>query len=116
MSKKLLKKVVKNKKQILSDIQLAQNATRIRGLIKDHVFPYLVGRKETIAYNKLFLQSLSGLVTTVYAEKEKIVTIKGLSIHDLQFITELPRYIEGYILQDKGKEKLDIISVDKILG
>lgn len=152
MSKKTLKKVVKSKKNILSDIQLAQNATRMRGLIKEHIFPFLVSKKENISYNKLFLQSLSGLVTTIYAEREKQVTIsdimprlterlneifkvsdpvqkkeydnymglfeliKGLTIHDLQFITEIPRYIEGYILQDKGKENLDTISVDKLLG
>ena len=152
MSKKIIKKVNKSKKQILSDIQLTQNATRIRGLIKDLVYPYLCGRKETIAYNKLFLQSLSGLVTTIYAEREKTVTIadimprvterlneifkisdpdqkkefdtymglfdliKGLSIHDLQFISELPRYIDGLVLSEKGKEMLDTVSVDKILG
>lgn len=152
MSKKLIKKVNKSKKEILSDIQLNQNATRIRGLIKDVVFPYLCNGKESIAYNKLFLQSLSGLVTTVYAEREKTVMISELiprinerlneifkisdpkqkkefdnyvglfdiirilSVHDLQFISELPRYIDGMVLQEKGKDSIDTISIDKLLG
>ena len=42
--------------------------------------------------------------------------IKDISVYDLQFITELPRYIDGYLLQDKGKATIDTVSIDKLLG
>lgn len=155
MSKKQLKKVskaVKSKKDILSDIQLNQNANRMRDIIKNEVYPFLVDTNETISYHKLFLQSLSGLINGIYDERAKIITIGGIlpelttklntifsvkdatqkieldrylafinkikdvSIHDLSYITELPRYIDGYIQLEKGKEKIDSISIDKLLG
>lgn len=155
MSKKQLKKVSKankSKKDILSDIQLNQHANMMRDKIKNTVYPYLVGTKETISYHKLFLQSLSGLINGIYDEKTKVVTvgslmpelnvklnsilnakdpaqkieldrylgfieaIKDITIHDLSFITELPRYIDGYIQMEEGKKTIDSISIDKLLG
>jgi len=149
---KVQKKVQKSKKAILSSIQLNQNANRMREVIKNEVYPFLVNQEETIAYNKLFLQSLSGLVNGIYDERTKTVTLndllpriierlneifnikdatqkkehdrylgfitllKEISIHDLTYITDLPRYIDGYLLQDRSKDKIDTISIDKLLG
>ena len=149
---KPIKRIQKSKKEILSEIQLNQNANRMRDIIKNKVYPFLVENKESIAYYKVFLQALSGLVNGVYEEKAKLTTIKDLiepidtklntifkvsdtaqkreydryiaflntisdvSIYDLGFITELPRYIDGYLLKDKGQEKMDIIDIDKLLG
>lgn len=149
---KVQKRVKKSKQAILSNIQLNQTATKMRDVIKNQVYPFLVDSNETISYHKLFLQSLSGLVSGVFDAKTKTVTIgellpeitaklntiftvskpeqkkeydryvafltlvKDVSVHDLSFITDLPRYIDGYLLQDKGKEKIDVISIDKLLG
>ena len=61
-----MKRVNKSKKQIVSDIQLVQDADRRRALIKDVIFPYLVEMNESIGYSKVFLQAFSGLVNGVY--------------------------------------------------
>jgi hypothetical protein len=149
---KVQKRVQKSKKEIISSIQLNQNAEKVRSIIKGKVYPFLTKDPESISYCKLFLQSLSGLVSGVYEEKAKVITIndllprlterlneifqisdkvqkkeyerylgfltelKELSVHDLTYITELPRYIDGLLLLKSGKEKISTISIDELLG
>ncbi len=69
----------KNKKEIVSDIQLVQDAERRRSLIREFIFPYLVEMKETIGYSKVFLQSFNGLVNSVFDETRKTTTIGHLT-------------------------------------
>jgi len=142
----------KTKKEIVSDIQLTQDAERRRALVKDIVFPFLVDTKETIAYSKIFLQSFAGLINTVFDEQAKKTTIiqltpriierlgeifdvknpeqkkeydryfslleklKDISVQDLAYAAELPRYMDGFILQEKGKESIGTIPLEKIMG
>ncbi len=142
----------KTKKELVSDIQLTQDAERRRALIRDILFPYLIKMNETIAYSKVFLQSISGLVEGVYEENRKKTTIyhledriiaklksvfttsdpvqkkeydryvelvgllKDVSIQDLSYATELPRYIDGYLMKDIGKESISKVPVEKLLG
>ncbi len=68
----------KTKKEIVSDIQLASDATRRRALIKDILFPYLVSLDENTAYSKIFVQSFAGLLESVYEEKRKKTTIGNM--------------------------------------
>jgi hypothetical protein len=146
------KRINKTKKDIVSDIQLTQDATRRRALVKDIVFPFLVETKESIGYCKIFLQSFSGLVNTVFDESAKKTTItdltpriierlgeifdvknveqkkeydryfqllgslKDISVQDLAYAAELPRYMDGFILQEKGKDSISTIPLDKIMG
>jgi hypothetical protein len=42
--------------------------------------------------------------------------LENISIEDLSYATELPRYIDGYMLKDKNKEKISVIKIDEILG
>ena len=65
----------KDKKEILSDIYLQQDAERRRTLISDVVFPYLVNMEDTIGYTKVFLQSMSGLINGEFDETRKTTTI-----------------------------------------
>jgi hypothetical protein len=142
----------KTKKEIVSDIQLVQDADRRRSLIKDLVFPYLVETKETIEYSKIFLQSIGGLVNTAFDEERKKTTIgsitprlierigeifnvreekqkieydrylhlieklKDISIQDFTYAVELSRYIDGYLLKSRGKDSIDTIPLDAIMG
>lgn len=142
----------KTKKEVVSDIQLTQDATRRRALVKDIIFPFLVETKESIGYSKIFLQSFAGLVNTVFDEQAKKTTIiqltpriverlgeifdvknaeqkkeydryfalveklKDISVQDLAYAAELPRYMDGFILQEKGKESIDTIPLEKIMG
>lgn len=68
----------KSKKEIVSDIQLTQDAERRRALVRDVIFPFLVKENESIEYSKLFLQSFSGIVNGVYEESRKKTTITHL--------------------------------------
>ena|ERR1035437_9299072 len=142
----------KTKKEIVSDIQLTEDATRRRSLVRDIIFPFLVETKETIGYSKIFLQSFSGLVNTIFDERAKKTTLidltpriterlseifdvknveqkkeydryfslleklKDISVQDLSYAAELPRYLDGFILQEKGKELISTIPIDKIMG
>ncbi len=142
----------KTKKEIVSDMQLIQDADRRRSLIKDIIFPYLTKMDDSIAYSKIFLQSFSGVVEGVYEENRKRTTVshiqdkiieklqrvftisdpvqkkeydryaelvgllKDVSIQDLAYATELPRFIDGYLMTDVGKESIKKIPIEKLLG
>ena len=142
----------KTKPEIVSDMQLVQDAARRRALVKDILFPYLVNLDESIAYSKVFLQAYSGLIEGVYEENRKKTTVghlndkiiekldntftksdpeskkeydryveltkqlKDISVQDLSYATELPRFIDGYIMKDVGKSKVSTIPIDEILG
>lgn len=147
-----MKKKIKNKKEIVSDIQLVQDATRRRALIKDILFPYLVELNDTVGYSKIFLQAFSGLVEGVMEEQRKITTIshitpglekklhsifnqkdpeqkkeferytklieilKDISVQDMSYATELPRYIDGFLMKDQNKKSITEIPIETILG
>ena len=142
----------KTKKEIVSDIQLVQDAERRRSLIKDLVFPYLVSTKETIEYSKIFLQAIGGLINTTFDEERKKTTVgsitprlierigeifnvreekqkieydryfkliemlKDISIQDFTYAVELSRYIDGYLLKSRGKDSIDTIPINEIMG
>lgn len=145
-------RINKSKKDIVSDIQLVQDADRRRSLIKDVLFPYLVEINDNIAYSKVFLQAFSGLVNGVFDEQRKTTTVgqitprlierlneifkvkdedqkkeydryyklvellKDISIQDLTYATELPRYIDGYIIKNTDKNSISTVPIDEILG
>jgi hypothetical protein len=145
-------RVNKTKKEIVSNIQLVQDAERRRALVKDVLFPYLMEMKETIGYSKIFLQSFNSIVNGVFDEQRKTTTIgsitylltekivglfdlkderqkveydrymglveklKDISVQDLMYGTELPRYIDGYNIQQQDKLSIDIIPIESILG
>lgn len=142
----------KTKSEIVSDMQLVQDAARRRALVKDILFPYLISLDETILYSKIFLQAYSGLIEGVYEENRKRTTVghlndriieklgktfttsdpeskkeydryvalteklKDISIQDLSYATELPRFIDGYMMKDFGKNKISKVPIDEILG
>ncbi len=142
----------KSKKEIVSDIQLVQDAERRRALIRDVIFPYLSGMNENIGYTKVFLGAISGLINGIFDETRKtttigqltpkidakledifkksdpnqkkelekysklIVLLKDISIQDLTYATELPRFLDGYMLRDRDKELISSIDINKILG
>lgn len=72
------KRLNKSKKDIVSDIQLVQDAERRRALIKDIVFPYLLEVNDNIGYSKVFLQSFSGLVNGEFDKTRKTTTVGHL--------------------------------------
>lgn len=69
------KRINKSKHDIVSDIQLVQDADRRRSLVRDDVFPYLVTMNDTIGYSKVFLQAFSALVDGAYSEQRKTTTL-----------------------------------------
>lgn len=146
------KRKIKNKKEIVSDLQLVQDSTRRRSLVRDILFPYLLKMDDTVGYTKIFIQAFNAMVNGAYEAEAKKTTIgmltpqldnklrdifkmtdpiqlkeydkyhnliellKDVSVQDLEYATQLPRYIDGFLLQDKNKEKISIIDINKILG
>lgn len=146
------KRVNKSKKDIVSNIQLVQDAERRRALVRDILFPYLVEMNDSIMYTKVFLQAFSSLVSGVYDDRAKRTTIGELtpdltqkleslfrqrdpkekqeynrymelinrlgdiSVQDIAYAMELPRFIDGFLLKDKSKESIKNIPIDEILG
>lgn len=69
------KRVNKSKKDIVSNIQLVQDADRRRALIKDVIFPYVVSMGDNIGYSKIFLQAMSGLIEGEMEKRRKTTTV-----------------------------------------
>lgn len=151
MSKKSVRNN-KSKKDIVSDIQLVQDAERRRSLIKDVFFPHLGSFNETVGYTKVFIQAYSGLINGVYEEERKKTTvahlmdsiveklnsvfdtkdseqkkeydryialsnlIKDVSIQDLSYASEMPRYIDGFLMKKTDKELFSSVPIEEILG
>lgn len=42
--------------------------------------------------------------------------LSDISIQDLTYAAELPRYIDGYLTKDKNKESIKSVDIDAILG
>lgn len=72
-------RVLKSKKQIVSDIQLVQDAERRRALVRDILFPHLVEMNESIGYSKVFLQAFNSIVNGVFDEQRKTTTLSNLN-------------------------------------
>ncbi len=153
MSKKIIKKRVnKSKKEIVSQMQLVDDANRRRALIKDVIFPYILELNDTIGYSKVFIQALSGMVNGVFDDTRKSTTVghisdsliakldsifnkndveqkkeydryvtlvgklKDISIQDLTYALELPRFIDGYTTKNIDKGSISTIDINAILG
>jgi len=74
--------------------------------------------------NPRLLEKLGEIFDTKDEEQKKeysryiklIGIIEDVSIEDLSYATELPRYIDGYMLKDKNKSKISEIDINQILG
>jgi hypothetical protein len=42
--------------------------------------------------------------------------MQDISVQDLTYATELPRYIDGFLLQGKNKESISTVPIEEILG
>ncbi len=49
-----------------------------------------------------------------YTELTKL--LKDISIQDLAYATELPRFIDGYLMKDFGKKSIKDIKIEELLG
>lgn len=79
----------KSKKDIVSDIQLVQDAERRRNLVSGILFPFLIEMKESIGYSKIFLQSFSGLIEGVFDAQRKTITISQIKEDILKKLKEV---------------------------
>ncbi len=147
-----MKRTQKSKKEIVSNIQLVQDAERRRSLLRDIIFPYLISLEENIAYSKVFLQAFSGLIEGVFDEQRKTTTLshidarlseklktvfklsdpeqkkeydryvkliallQDISVQDISYATELPRYIDGFIIKNEESKSIKEVDINKILG
>jgi len=143
----------KSKKEVVVDIKVnqeeekkKQNAERMRTLMREKIFPFLLGIKETVGYTKLFLQSSTIALERVYQDKQKEIKVeeflprlreiftgdkqsekdlyiqfyellKDENIEDFTNLLEtFPRYIEQYFTKEADKQSVDKIPLEKLLG
>lgn len=68
--------------------------------------------------------SIKDRINTVFAgneiEKKRYINfvskLNDISIQDLAYAAELPRFIHGFMIKNKGKELISNIPIDEILG
>jgi hypothetical protein len=59
----------------------------------------------------------NGAMDDEKAKYTKLVSLlKDISVQDLAYAAELPRYIDGFIIQGEGKKLLETVDLNKIMG
>lgn len=111
-----MKRKNKNKKEIVSSIQLNQDADRRRALIKEVLYPFLVEMGDTIGYSSIFLQSFSAIVEGVFEEQSIITTIGHITPRLKEKLAEIfnvkdPQQKKEYDRYVKLIDKLHDISI-----
>lgn len=68
----------KSKPQIVNDIKAVQNAKRMRKLVKEVIYPFLLELNDTIGYTKVFLQTSSTALENTYSEGQRTTKVSDL--------------------------------------
>ena len=136
----------KSKKEIIFDMNTANETERVRGIVKEKIFPFINELKETIGFSKIFFQVSAVTVESAFSNLskdmkvgeliEKIRTevfkadteenknyIKFLELMKDETVSTFvslmqatPRQIEMYFTQISDKKDISEVDVDKILG
>ncbi len=84
----------KSKPEIKQDLDKIVNATRMREVVRNTIYPFLLELNNTIGHTKIFLQAAASAVESAFAEKQRTLTVK-----DLQ-----PRLNDIFTSKDKATE------------
>jgi len=139
------KRTNKSKKEIVSDIKASQEAERMRKLIREDIFPFLLQLNKPIGETKMFLQVASVTLDTAFSGLSKEMKVGDL-INKFEhlfsddtddnkmymkffekfkdeplssftsILEETPRRIEMFFTQETNKHPVLDIPIDKILG
>ena len=133
----------KTKKELVQHQQLVQRADRLKEVLKTKVFPFLKDMNEDVRYTKIFVEAASTAVRMEFDNGRKKTPIGSLEMHKLfdqkeektkkynelyallgdmsvadfeEVLGELPRMIDGYVLMQNSKKKLNELDLDALLG
>lgn len=135
----------KSKKEVVLNIQQAHEADRLRILVREKIFPFLLQLNDTIAFTKIFLQVAAVTVDTAFNNTSKDMKVKDLipkfetlykddSGHNKMYmkffellgdetvssfvslIQMTPQKIEAYFTQENDKRPIMDLPIDKVLG
>ncbi len=85
------KRLNKSKKEVVHDIKAVQNAERMRKVIREKVFPFMLELNDTIGYTKIFMQTATTAVENNFNELQRTTKVETL----------LPRLREVFTQLDK---------------
>ena len=85
----------KSKPEIVQDLAKVTNANRMREVVRDVVYPFLLELNNTIGHSKIFMQAAATAVENTFSEKQKTVKIREL----------LPRLNEVFTSKDTKTEE-----------
>ncbi len=135
----------KSKKEIVIDIKAVQETDRLRTLMREQVYPFLLELNDSIGFSKVFLQVCAVTVESAFNNTSKEVKVsdlmpklKELYKNDTEenkkylrffelfkdetvstfvsLIEATPRHIERYFTQEIDKKPILDMPIDKILG
>lgn len=138
-------RINKTKPQITQDIKAIQEADRLRKMVREQVYPFLVSLNDTIGFTKIFLQVCSVSADTAFNNLSKDMKVSELipklsevfkdktpenqkymdffemfkdeSLSTFTSLTEtMPRMIEKYFTQDVDKRPIIDLPIEKVLG
>lgn len=127
------------------DIKVAQETTRMRALVRDGIYPFLLELNETIGYSKIFIQMMATTVESTFEASKKDVKVrdlmpkykelfnkdsdehkKYLSFLDkfgdetvssfVGLLQMMPRFIESHFTKEVDKRPILDLPIDKVLG
>jgi len=147
-NKKLVKsplqpRVNKSKAQIEAEIKQRQEADRVRGIIKNDIYPLLKDMNEYIRYVKIFLHTCTVAVEQTFENKKRDPAIRELdlianfdsnadvSVHYAKvfdilrnesvatfqtIIKEMPDQLDRLAFKEAEAKKFSDINIDTLLG
>lgn len=72
------KRINKTKPQVVNDIKAVQNADRMRKLVRERVYPFLLELNDTVGYSKVFLQTSATALENVFSEGQRTTKVSDL--------------------------------------
>ena len=133
----------KSKKEVVVDIKTAQNVERMRKVVREVLYPFMLELNDTIGFTKIFLQTAATGLDNVFNETQRTVKVGDLMPHlkevftgnDMDkyirlfellkdetvfdfttVISSMPRVIEQYFTKEMDKNPVLDIPIDKVLG
>jgi hypothetical protein len=135
----------KTKKEVVVDIKASQETDRIRKLVRERIYPFLLELNKSIAFSKIFLQVSAVTVDTAFNNLSKDMKVKELIPKFEQLYSEetddnkmymkffkmfenetiqtfvslmetMPRMIEKYYTAQTDKGMIIDLPIDQILG
>ncbi len=68
----------KSKKEVIHDVKQVQNANRMRKIVREKIYPFLLELNDSIGYTKIFLQTSASALDNIYAEGQRTTKVVDL--------------------------------------